>query len=194
MPNRRKGLAFATALVVAIVGASPTFVVAAPAKPGPASDYFRVLRSPRGADDHLPPSPRLWLRDIETDFEINVQRSGIRQVYRHRANRVWLIPGTGWLCLMIRHHGGYAGCATVADARRGRLHATFGAGYHDLGWLEEVRVLPDTGHAARMISENGRTVRPKIRHNYVHVYFPAPADLTFRLGDRLVSEHFDDGF
>lgn len=103
-------------------------------------------------------------------------------------------PGEGVAVSNHQTPRGYAGCATVADARRGRLHATFGAGYHEFGWLLEVRVLPDMGHAARMTSENGRTFRPRIRHNYFHIYFPPPADLTFRLGDRLVSEHFDDGF
>jgi hypothetical protein len=194
MTRHRQGFAIATVLVLATLSAWAGPVRSAAAKPGSASDYFKVLRSPRDANDHLPPTARSVARDVETEWGIDLQRSGIRQVYRRPGNRVWLVPGKGWLCLLIVHRGGYLGCATVSDARRGQLHATFGAGSHGFGWLEEVRVLPDRARAVRVSSENGRTIRPQIRHNHFRALFPTPAELTFRIGEKLVSERFDDGF
>ncbi len=135
---------------------------------------------------------RYDVRSIETDFEIDVDWHGIRAVYRHRGKRAWLVPGKGWLCLVIVDVGGSTACATLPRARRGLLGTTYGAASHGAGWLEEHRVMPDAYRRVVISADTGWTKRPRVRRSLLHAYFPTPAELRFRLGKRRVCIPFSD--
>lgn len=184
----------ALGVIVGVLAAGVT-TPASSASPAHARDFFKVLRSARDADDRMPSIVRSDVRTIEIDFEIDVDWGGIREVYRHRGKRAWLVPGKGWLCLVIKDRGGSVQCATLPRARRGRLGTTYGAGSHGAGWQEEYHVIPDGYRRVAISAENGWTKRPQVRHSMLHAFFPTPAELTFSLHGRVICIPFsDDGF
>jgi hypothetical protein len=140
----------------------------------------------------MPSIVRSDVRAIEHNLDLDVDWAGIREAYRHRTKRAWLVPARGWLCLVIKYRGGAASCTRLEAARRGKLGLAFGAGSHGPEWIEQYQVMPDGSRHAVITGENGWSKRPHVKHNMLHAFLPTPAELRFRLHGRTGHVRFPD--
>jgi hypothetical protein len=147
--------------------------------------YFGALRRPHRSYDRLPKVERPLWRHLRKQYRLRV--GAARRTLVAARGPVWLIPGTGWLCLDVADQGTGGGSATCNRSSAARRGLVVVAEYPHEKALILTGVVPDRSHGLKVLCAGRRSQRLMARNNTYRVSF-SPAELQGRKPRRVSFE------
>jgi hypothetical protein len=139
--------------------------------------HFSILRRAPAAADAI---PARWRRQLPTDPSMSPDFSAARSA---SGASVWIVPADGGVCMLeARGDATGFGCATTANAERGRLFSiSSGAGFGLAGTNRRVAgLLPDGASHVTLRLRDGTSRPLSVRENVYAAVVPArPVELSW---------------